>query len=79
VNPKLYTLIDLMNDKVPGYYYAEQLTKTEEPKDSDFRLVEKILKTKTINGVKYFFVKFLFYPPKFNLWIRSDNIKRGKM
>lgn len=66
-----------MDDDVPGYYYESQLTRTEKPKDSDFRLVEKVLKTKTVKKKKYFFVKFLFYPKKFNLWVSEENIRRG--
>ena len=35
---------------------------TKEPKESDFFLVERVLKTKTIKKKKYYFCKFLFYP-----------------
>lgn len=68
MKPVLYGLKDLMNDPIPGFYYASQLIKTEEPKDSDYRLVEKVIKTKTVNGQKFVLVKFLFYPGKTVSW-----------
>jgi len=78
LKPALYQLKDLLNDTIPGLYYASQLTKTSAPKDTDFKLVEKVLKTKVINGEKFYFVKFLFYGDKFNLWVPSKNIKKGE-
>lgn len=74
----LFKLKDLMNDDVPGFYYAGQLTKTAKPEEKDYFLVEKVLKEKTVKGKKFFFVKFLFYPPKFSQWIEEKNIKRGE-
>jgi len=64
VKPILYRLKDLMGDPVPGFYYGAQLVKTEEPKDSDYQLVEKILDTKIVNSERFYLVKFLFYPGK---------------
>ena len=51
-----------MQAAVPGYFYAEQLTVTQKPKDSDFFLVERVLKTKTIKKKKYYLCKFQFSP-----------------
>ena len=62
LSPPLFRLEDLMQHSVPGFFYAEQLTVTQKPKDSDFFLVERVLKTKTIKKKKYYFCKFLFYP-----------------
>lgn len=63
--PVLYQLLDIANDKVPGYFYKEELTKSE-PLDfkKNYFMVEKILKTKYVKGVKYSLVKYLFYPNK---------------
>ena len=48
--------------------------KTVKPKDNDYHLVEKVLSEKVIHGEKFLLVKFLFYPPKFNLWLPAKNI-----
>jgi len=53
-----------MKDPVPGFYYEAQLTKAPAPSSEDFFLVEKVLKQKIVKGKKYFFVKYLFFPPK---------------
>ena len=70
----LYTVVDLMDEKLPNLFYREQLTKTEKPDQNNFFFVENILKEKKIRGQKYFFVKFLYYPEKFNLWVPESDI-----
>ena len=72
--PVLYSVVDLMDEKLPNLFYGEQLTKTNKPDQNNFFLVEKILKEKKIRGQKYFFVKFLYYPEKFNLWVPESDI-----
>ena len=65
-----------MNDTFPGFYYRKQLTKCPAPAfKHDFFMVEKILGKKMVNKKKYFLVKFLFYPAKFNQFISEDNLK----
>lgn len=78
LNPVLYKLKDLLQDPVKGFYYKQQLTKAPDPNyKKDFFEVEKILKSKTIKGVKHVFVKYLFYPSKFNQWIPKKNLNIG--
>ena len=73
--PPIFSLVDLMKDKVPGHFYAEQLTKAPIPNyKEDFFLIEKILGEKKVKGKKYFLVKFLFYPSKFNEYVLAENI-----
>ncbi len=65
-----------MKDKVPGHFYRQQLTKAPSPNyKKDFFFVEKVLSEKTLRGKKYFFVKFLYYPSKFNQYVSEDNFK----
>lgn len=78
VNPPLYVLQDLMKDSVPGFYYATQLTKSPPPSDEDYFVVENILKQKIVKGEKYFLVKYLYYPSKFNQWVKESNVKFGE-
>ena len=78
VLPPLFSLIDLMKDKVQGHYYFEQLTKAPIPNyKSDFFLVEKVLSKKRFRGKTYYLVKFLYYPSKFNQYIPEENLKIG--
>jgi hypothetical protein len=74
--PVLYSVEDLMQEKLPNFFYAEQLTKTEKP-DNKFFLIEKILKEKVVKGKKLFYVKFLYYPDKFNLWVPESDITKN--
>ena len=37
--------------------------------------IEKILKRKTVRGKKMVFVKWLYYPKKFNSWIEANEIQ----
>lgn len=63
-----------MDEKLPNFFYREQLVKTDKPDNNNFFLVESVLKEKKIRGKKYFFVKFLYYPDKFNLWVPESDI-----
>lgn len=74
--PVLYSLVDLMDEKLPNLFYKEQLIKTEKPDNNNFFLVEKILKEKKVKGKKHFYVKFLYYPDKFNLWVPESDITK---
>jgi hypothetical protein len=68
--------MDLMKDEKPGHYYREQLIKTEAPDfEQNFFEVEKVLSEKKVRGKKYYLVKFLYYPDKFNEYIPEENMK----
>lgn len=76
IKPELYELKDLMKDPVKGFYYKEQLTKSPNPNNQKhFFEIEKVLRKKKINGKEFYFVKYLFYPNKFNQWIPKLNLK----
>ena len=64
LTPVLFRLKDLHHDNVNGLFYAEQLTPTEKPQDTDYFFVESVLKEKTVKKKKYYYCKFLFYPGK---------------
>ena len=67
-----------MKDSVDGLFYKEELTKSPPPKESDYFFVEKILGQKKIQGIEHYLVKYLYYPNKFNQYVKKDNIKMGK-
>ena len=65
-----------MKDKIEGHFYKEQLTKAPIPNyKKDFFFVEKIISQKKMHGQKYFLVKFLYYPNKFNEYVPAENLK----
>ncbi len=65
-----------MKDDVNGSFYREQLVKSEKPDyKSEFFEIESILGTKTVKGKKFYLVKFLYYPSKFNEYIPAENLK----
>ena len=51
----MYQLEDLLNEKIEGKFYEPELQKTNL---KDYAKVEKVLKTKTVNGKKKYYVKF---------------------
>lgn len=76
VNPPLYSLVDLLKDKVPGHFYTEELLKAPNVNNKKhFFEVEEILKTKVVRSKSFYFVKYLYYPKKFNQWIPAENLK----
>lgn len=65
-----------MNDKVPGHYYKEELVRAPNVDNLEhFFEVEKVIKKKVVKKKTYCFVKYMFYPPKFNQWIPIENFK----
>lgn len=78
VKPPLFSLIDLLKDPVPGFYYREQLTQAPKPDyKKDFFAIEKVLKTVKRNKKEFVLVKYLFYPSKFNQFIPIENLRVG--
>lgn len=65
-----------MQDRVPGHFYKEELVRAPEVENKNhFFEIEKILRKKKVNDILYYYVKYLFYPSKFNEWICSENMK----
>ena len=74
--PPVYRLSDLTGDTLKGTFYTEELQKVLIHKD-DYFPIEKILKTRTRNGVKEYFVKYLNWPEKFSAWTTDVKRVRG--
>jgi len=75
----LFTLKDLLNEDVPGFFYKEELIKSSPLNyDTNYFFVEKILKWKKVKGEKYCLVKYLFYPSRFNSWVKYKDMKIGE-
>ena len=66
-DPPTYRLTDLADEPIKGGFYAQELQRVKKEDDDTFK-VEKVLKTRTKDGRKQYFVKWLGYPSKFNSW-----------
>ena len=69
--PITYKLKDLSNKLIKGSFYYEELVETVKP---EFFLINKIIRSKTINNKKIFFVSWKGYDDSFNSWIESEAI-----
>ena len=77
----IYYLKDYNGDEVKGHFYNSELTRVRFDPDALFK-VDKVLKTRTRNGVKESQVTFESWPPMYKEWIRTDSLvdltKRGR-
>lgn len=65
-----------MKDKVAGHFYKEELVKAPNIEYlNHFFEVETILKQKRLKKKLFYYVKYMFYPDKFNEWIPAENMK----
>ena len=66
-DPATYGIEDYGGESIKGKFYEYELQKVI--KDDDVYDVERILKTRKVNGKVQHFVKWKGYPDKFNSWI----------
>ena len=69
---KMFSIKDENDQKEKQRYYPEEVQKISE----NLYRVEKVIKTRTKNGKKQHYVKWLNYPDNFNSWIEDDNLIR---
>ena len=72
-NPIVYTIEDLMGESINGTFYKEELQLIDYNPEDTFD-IEKVLATRTRNGVKEVLVKWLGYGDKFNNWIPASEV-----
>lgn len=63
----MYSLVDYRQKEIPRKFYSSEIQPIPEPK---YR-VEKILRERTRNGKKEYYVKWLNYPSTENSWIQD--------
>jgi hypothetical protein len=68
MDPPMYAISDLSGEPIKGGFNAQELQKVIKTNDDDIFKVEKIIRTRTKDGKKQFYVKWLGYPDKFNSW-----------
>ena len=69
----LYRLIDYHSEPIIGNFYAQELQKADIDPDKPYK-IEAILKTRTRGDSKEYFVKYLYWPKKFNQWVSEDAV-----
>ena len=72
--PPTFILKDLLGEQLSGSFYQQELQKVDQ-KEEIFR-IEKILQTKTVSKKKFFLIKWLGWPEKFNSWEPENNLKK---
>ena len=68
--PTVYLLDDLQGEPIKGIFYREELIPTNLP---EYFHID-VIKTKTVQGRKKYFVRWLGYPENFNSWIDHDQM-----
>ena len=71
----IYRLKDYDGDDITGGFYQQELQKVD-LKDDELFKIESILKTKGKGQNKQYFVKWLYWPMKFNSWIKASDIEQ---
>ncbi|WAR04801.1 YMD3-like protein [Mya arenaria] len=61
----IYRLVDLQDEEIKGTFYESELQKVNYDPDQSFK-IDKILKTKGKGQHKQYFVKYKYYPKKFD-------------
>lgn len=68
---------DLKNDPLSEPVYGYQLRKAKKLEEIEF-LIDRVLDTRVRKGIHESYVKYLFYPDKFNAWIPTSSMRAGK-
>ena len=68
-NPVQYKLQDDNNEEIKWSFYSAELQKVIPPEPY---AVERVIRQRTVRGVKQYFVKWLGYGDEFNSW--TDDI-----
>lgn len=69
----VYRLKDYNGEDITGTFYQSELQKVDLRED-DMWKIEKILKTRGKGRNKQYFVKWLYWPKKFNSWINATGV-----
>ena len=69
----IYKLKDYHSEPISGSFYSSELSPADLNADSVFK-IEKVLKERGRGRNKEYLVKWLYWPDKFNEWIKADTI-----
>jgi len=73
----VYELEDSAGEKIKGkWYHPELFSARFNPEEDTYKLDPNFkIRSKTVRGKKYFFVKYLGWPDKFNQWVPEENLE----
>ncbi|XP_070550565.1 uncharacterized protein [Ptychodera flava] len=75
--PHVYNIKDLNGEEILGNFYTDELQGVTGGAGADkLYRVERILKTKTVRGKKYYLIKWKGYPESFYSWEPEENVIR---
>jgi hypothetical protein len=70
-DPIVYGVEDRQGERIQGSFYEPELQAT---KQGDIFLVDEVLKERTVDGHKQYFVSWVGAPKKFNQWITEADL-----
>ena len=68
--PVVYKIEDLNREEIEGVFYEPELQKVY--LDNEKQVIKDILKIRTANGIKKYFVSFKGYHDTFNSWVTEE-------
>ena len=72
---RVYKITDQQGEDIEGSYYPQDVQSVVKTEQELYR-VDKVLKRRTLHGVKEALVKWIGYPAKFNRWIDTKELAR---
>lgn len=73
-NKAIYKLKDYYSEPISGSFYSSELSRANLDDDSLFK-IEKVVKERGRGKNKQYFVKWLYWPDKFNSWVQADTVE----
>ncbi len=64
----------MQHEELKGTFYESELQKIDIKPDEIYK-IEKIIKTKGKGHNKQYFVKWKYYPSKFNSWVKASDVQ----
>jgi hypothetical protein len=69
----MYKIVDYDSEPVVGSFYGSEMSKADIDPDKPYK-IEKVVKTRKKRGLKEYFVKYLYWPSKFNQWVSEEDM-----
>lgn len=70
----IYRVVDYDKEPITGTFYQSELQKVDMDDDALFK-IEKIEKERGKGNNKEYFVKWLYWPKKFNSWVKASDLQ----
>ena len=70
----IYKLKDYYSEPISGSFYGSELSSANIDADSLFK-IERVVRERGRGKNKEYFVKWLYWPEKFNEWVKADIVK----